>query len=64
MRSFYFAIDKSAPIQLSKSNMPEFEFNIKKWNPLNSSVFILNMNVGELVLMIVIIYYKFGCYVL
>ena len=47
---FYFAIDKSAPIQLSKSNMPEFEFNVKKWNSLNSSVFILNMNVGELVL--------------
>ena len=47
---FYFAPTKPAPLHLTKSNLPEFEFNVKKWNPVNSSVFILNINVGELVL--------------
>ena len=47
---FYFAPTKPAPLHLTKSNLPEFQFNIKKQNPVNSSVFALNINVGELVL--------------
>jgi uncharacterized protein (TIGR02466 family) len=47
---FYFAPTKPAPIKLFKSDMSGFEFNIKKWNSVNSTVFIPLMNAGELIL--------------
>ena len=47
---FYFAINKSAPIQFSKGPVGEYQFNFKKWNDFNSSIFVVEMRVGELIL--------------
>tara|TARA_Y100000034_G_scaffold135956_1_gene209984 strand:+ start:1298 stop:1939 length:642 start_codon:yes stop_codon:yes gene_type:complete len=47
---FYFAINKSAPIQFAKTTFGGLELNAKKYNNFNSGSYLVPMNVGELVL--------------